>query len=62
MYQVYIRNALILQLVATILYIVLSLAFSKQALPATYLVDISFGTATFLVSSLLAFWAFHHYR
>lgn len=62
MYQVYLKNAIVLQLIAGILYVVLSLSLSKHTIVQTLPFDLGFGLATFLVSSLLAFWGFHHYR
>lgn len=62
MYQVYMKNAIVLQLIASALYVVLSLSLSKQTIVQTLPFDLSFGLATFLVSSLLAFWGFHRYR
>lgn len=62
MYQIYMKNAIILQLIASALYVVLSLSLSKQTIAQTLPFDLSFGLATFLVSSLLAFWGFHRYR
>ena len=62
MYHVYMKNAIVLQLIASILYVVLSLLLSKQTLAQTLPFDLSLGIATFLVSSLLAFWGFHRYR
>lgn len=62
MYHVYMKNAIVLQLIATVLYLVLSLSLSKQTLAQTLPFDLGFGIATFLVSSLLAFWGFHRYR
>lgn len=62
MYQVYLKNTLVLQLIASILYVVLSLSLSKHTLTQTLPFDLSFGVATFLISSLLAFWGFHRYR
>lgn len=62
MYQVYLKNALVLQLIASILYVVLSLSLSKHTLTQTLPFDLGFGVATFLISSLLAFWGFHRYR
>lgn len=62
MYQVYIRNAIILQLIATILYVVFSMTLSKSALVQTLPLDLGFGVASFWVSSLLALWGFRRYR
>lgn len=58
MYQVYMKNALVLQLIAGILYVVLSLSLSKQTFAHTLPFDLGFGFATFSVSGLLAFWGF----
>lgn len=62
MYQIYMRNAIILQLIATLLYLGFSITLPTHTFPATYLFDFSFGIAAFLVSSLLALWAFRYYR
>lgn len=62
MYQVHMKNALVLQLIASILYVVLSLFLSKQTFAQTLPLDLGFGIAMFLISSLLAFWSFHRYR
>ena len=62
MYQVYLKNALVLQLIAGILYVVLSLLLSKHTIVQTLPFDLGFGLVTFLVTSLLAFWGFQHYR
>lgn len=62
MYRVYIRNAIVLQIIASMLYFILSLTLSRQELAQTMALDLGFGITIFLVSGLLALWGFNRYR
>ena len=62
MYYTHMKNAIVLQLIASVLYVVLSLALSKHSIFQTLPIDLSFGLATFLITGLLALWGFQRYH
>lgn len=62
MYYTHMKNAIVLQLIAGVLYVVLSLALSKHSILQTLPMDLSFGLATFLITGLLALWGYQRYQ